>query len=47
MISERIKKFEIIDKVFSVDNGMLTPTMKIRRHQIKKIYGNKLEQLYL
>lgn len=45
-IIEKIKKFIIIDVPFSIENEMLTPTMKIRRHQIKKIYGDQLERLY-
>jgi long-chain acyl-CoA synthetase len=45
-IIEKIKKFIIIDTPFTVENEMLTPTMKIRRHQVKKIFGNQLEKLY-
>jgi long-chain acyl-CoA synthetase len=28
------------------DNEMLTPSLKIRRHVIKKVYGEKLDALY-
>ena len=45
-IIEKIKKFIIIDAPFTIENEMLTPTMKIRRHQIKKVYGDQLEKLY-
>ena len=45
-IIEKIKKFIIIDVPFTIENEMLTPTMKIRRHQIKKVYGDQLEKLY-
>ncbi|MFM7944036.1 MAG: AMP-dependent synthetase/ligase, partial [Candidatus Fonsibacter sp.] len=45
-IIEKIKKFIIIDDPFTVENQMLTPTMKIRRHQIKKVFGEQLEKLY-
>ena len=45
-IIEKIKKFIIIDTPFTVENEMLTPTMKIRRHQVKKIFGDQLEKLY-
>jgi long-chain acyl-CoA synthetase len=43
---EKIKKFIVVDEPFTIENEMLTPTMKIRRHQIKKIYGDQLEKLY-
>ena len=45
-IIEKIKKFIIIDDPFTIENEMLTPTMKIRRHQVKKAFGDQLEKLY-
>jgi long-chain acyl-CoA synthetase len=45
-IIEKIKKFIIIDVPFTIENEMLTPTMKIRRHQVKKAFGDQLEKLY-
>jgi long-chain acyl-CoA synthetase len=45
-IVEKIKKFIIIDTPFTVENEMLTPTMKIRKHQVKKIFEHQLEKLY-
>ena len=45
-IIEKIKKFIIIDDPFTIENQMLTPTMKIRRHQIKKVFDEQLEKLY-
>lgn len=45
-IIEKIKKFIIIDDPFTIENQMLTPTMKIRRYQIKKVFGEQLEKLY-
>ena len=35
---EKIKKYIIIDEPLSTDNGMLTPTMKIRRHMLSLIH---------
>lgn len=43
---ERVRKFLLATEPFSVENEMITPTLKIRRHAIKKIYGQKLEALY-
>ena len=45
-VIEKIKKFIIIDDPFTIDNEMLTPTMKIRRHKVKKVFGDQLEKLY-
>ena len=43
---EKIKKYIIADEPFSTDNGMLTPTMKIRRHMVNEVYGEQLNNLY-
>lgn len=45
-IVERIKRFIVVPEGFTIENGMLTPTMKIRRHVIKRVYGKTLENLY-
>ena len=36
----------ITDEPFSIENGMLTPSLKIRRHMILKSYGDRLNALY-
>jgi long-chain acyl-CoA synthetase len=43
---ERIRRFAILAQAFSVDNGQLTPTMKIRRHVIRQAYGPLIDSLY-
>ena len=43
---ERIRRFTVADETFTTDNGMMTPSMKIRRHIIIEKYGAKLEALY-
>ena len=43
---EKIKKFKIIDEEFTIENELLTPTMKIRRHKIKSKYKIELEKFY-
>ena len=37
---EKIRQYIIINEPFSTDNGMLTPTMKIRRHMVNEIMEN-------
>ena len=43
---EKIKKFIVINKEFSIENGFMTPTLKLKRYKIIQEYKNKLEQLY-
>ena len=43
---ERIKKFIVIDKEFTIENRMLTPTLKLKRKEIVKNYKQQLENLY-
>ena len=43
---ERVKRFAITAEPFSIDNGELTPTIKIRRHAIVARYREVLEALY-
>ncbi len=43
---EKIKKFVIINEEFTVENGMLTPTLKLKRKEIIKNYKQQLENLY-
>ena len=45
-VVERIRRFIIADEPFTVDNEQQTPSLKIRRHVIKKIYGERLDALY-
>ena len=43
---EKIKKFFLIYEEFSINNGMLTPTLKLKRKEIIKNYKQQLENLY-
>jgi long-chain acyl-CoA synthetase len=43
---ERIKKIFIIDKPFSIENGLMTPTLKLKRYKIIQEYKNELEKFY-
>jgi long-chain acyl-CoA synthetase len=43
---EKIKKFIIVPDEFSMANGALTPTMKLKRRFIEQRYSKELEQLY-
>jgi len=43
---EKIKRFELINEEFTIENGMLTPTLKLKRKEIIKNYKHQLENLY-
>ena len=43
---ENVKKFFLINEKFSIENGMLTPTLKLKRFKIIQKYKNSFEKLY-
>jgi len=43
---ERVRRFLIASEPFTPANGLMTPTLKIRRHAIRGAYGAALDQLY-
>ena len=43
---EQVRKFLLIDEEFTVENNMMTPTLKVRRFKVKEKYQNQLEALY-
>tara|TARA_Y100001936_G_scaffold196468_1_gene196991 strand:- start:166 stop:1869 length:1704 start_codon:yes stop_codon:yes gene_type:complete len=43
---EKIKKYFVIKEKFSIENGMMTPTLKLKRYKIISIYKNNFEELY-
>jgi len=43
---EKIKNFELLNENFSIENGLLTPTMKVKRNKVIAKYKNILENFY-
>jgi long-chain acyl-CoA synthetase len=43
---ERIKKFTLLAEDFSIANGEITPTMKVRRRQVEERYAKEIEKMY-
>ena len=43
---ERVRRFEIMPEAFSVENGFMTPTLKLRRHLIVRANQPLIEGLY-
>ena len=45
-VIEKIKNIIIFKKKFSIENRMLTPTLKLKRFKIIEKYKKQLENLY-
>ncbi|OKH88428.1 long-chain fatty acid--CoA ligase [Thalassospira sp. TSL5-1] len=43
---EKVRSFTFADSAFSIENEMLTPSMKIRRHKIRAAYEQRMKALY-
>ncbi|WP_104524229.1 AMP-dependent synthetase/ligase [Blastococcus atacamensis] len=44
--AEAIKKFTVLGADFTEDNGMLTPSLKLKRNVVMKEFGPEVEKLY-
>jgi long-chain acyl-CoA synthetase len=45
-VIEKVRRFILADEAFTIENEQLTPSLKIRRHVIGKVYGDRLAALY-
>jgi len=45
-VMEKVRRFILADEGFTIENEQLTPSLKIRRHVISKVYGERLDALY-
>jgi long-chain acyl-CoA synthetase len=43
---EKIKRIQLIEENFSIENGLMTPTMKVKRKKVTEKYKDQLENLY-
>ena len=43
---EKIKKFFVANEKFTIENGMMTPTLKLKRYKIIQKYINDFQKLY-
>ena len=44
--TEKVRNIALTPDSFSIDNEMLTPSLKIRRHVIRQNYGDQMDALY-
>ncbi|MFJ4472335.1 AMP-dependent synthetase/ligase [Streptomyces sp. NPDC089424] len=44
--AESIRAFALVEGDFTEDNGMLTPSLKVRRHAVTTAYAKEIEELY-
>jgi long-chain acyl-CoA synthetase len=45
-VVERVRRFILADEPFTIENQQMTPSLKIRRHVLKEVYGPRLDALY-
>lgn len=45
-VIEKVRRFAFADEPFAIDNGEMTPSMKIRRHRIRDRYADRLAAMY-
>lgn len=45
-VIERVRRFILADEPFTIENQQMTPSLKIRRHVLKEVYGARLDALY-
>ncbi|HHE31369.1 MAG TPA: long-chain fatty acid--CoA ligase [Chlorobaculum parvum] len=43
---EKVRKFLLLEQSFSIENGLMTPTLKLKRKEISKRYNNEIDKLY-
>jgi long-chain acyl-CoA synthetase len=43
---ERVRRFVIAAEPFTIANGQMTPTLKVKRHAVREVYGETLGALY-
>jgi long-chain acyl-CoA synthetase len=45
-VIEKVRRVIIAPEAFSTENQQMTPSLKIRRHVLKQVYGERLDRLY-
>lgn len=45
-VTEKVRQYEFADEPFTIENGEMTPSMKIRRHMIRERYKDRVDGMY-
>jgi long-chain acyl-CoA synthetase len=45
-VFEQVKEFTLLPETFTVENGLLTPTLKVRRKKVLERYCHEIENMY-
>ncbi|TNE70811.1 long-chain fatty acid--CoA ligase [bacterium] len=44
---EQVKKYQFLERAFTIESGEMTPTMKIKRNVVNDHYKDKIESMYM
>jgi long-chain acyl-CoA synthetase len=44
--AESIRAFRLVQGEFTEENGLLTPSLKVKRHAVAAAYADEIEELY-
>ncbi|MGV9755978.1 AMP-dependent synthetase/ligase [Streptomyces tricolor] len=44
--AESIRAFALVEGEFTEENGLLTPSLKVKRHAVTAVYAERIEELY-
>ena len=45
-VTEKVRRVVVADGPFTVENEQMTPSLKVRRHVLKAVYGERLDRLF-
>ncbi len=45
-VVEKVRKFDLADEAFTIENEQMTPSMKIRRHVLRETYADRIAAMY-
>jgi long-chain acyl-CoA synthetase len=45
-VVEKVRRVLVADEAFTIENGALTPSLKVRRHVLRERYGDRMDALY-
>ena len=45
-VIEKVRKFDFADEPFTIENEQMTPSLKIRRHVLNKVYADRIGAMY-